>query len=186
MRLSVLQVDDDLRLSFLCATGFIANRDRLDPYWLWLERISFMAYGYESLMRNELKGRCFSSDIPCPQLAPEQRTLVDGDIVLNRFGFTLSILICMLSLVGLMVALRLVSLLALYVQSSTRQCNDRINTTSKGSSASVPEAGGGTIGDGLSVYVPKESAADRVPSNASPINGVKPPLPDYHVQVTEL
>ena len=32
-------------LPFTLMSGFLANRGRIVPYWYWLERISFLAYG---------------------------------------------------------------------------------------------------------------------------------------------
>ena len=40
-------------LPLLLAGGLLANKDRLDPNWLWLETLSFAAYAYEASMINE-------------------------------------------------------------------------------------------------------------------------------------
>ena len=44
-------------LPLLLAGGLLANKDRLDPSWLWLETLSFAAYGYEAIMINEFSAR---------------------------------------------------------------------------------------------------------------------------------
>jgi hypothetical protein len=31
---------------FTLMSGLLANRARLDPYWIWLEKLSFMSYGF--------------------------------------------------------------------------------------------------------------------------------------------
>ena len=78
--------------------GLLANKNRLDPYFIWLESISFLAYGYEASMINEFDGLEFSFNrtitIAVPQLSGSPvlttRTMEvsqDGQSVLDIGGF---------------------------------------------------------------------------------------------------
>jgi ABC-type multidrug transport system permease subunit len=115
---------------FMLMGGLFANRDRLDPYWLWLEKISFVAYGYEAIMRNELKNNCYSETGDCTvsgSFTAAQAELLDGDRVIDRLNFDLSIGTCFIALGCLIVLYRSIGFFALLWQLSRHAVKSAVN-----------------------------------------------------------
>ena len=67
-------------------------------------------------MRNEMENNCFAPDGDCSALLPAEVPFLEGNAVIQRMAFELSILKCLMSLVGLMAALRVVACIVLGVQ----------------------------------------------------------------------
>jgi hypothetical protein len=67
-------------------------------------------------MRNEMEGNCFAPGGDCSALPPSQFLLLDGDSVITRFAFKLSIFKCLMALLGLLLGFRLLALVVLGFQ----------------------------------------------------------------------
>lgn len=67
-------------------------------------------------MRNEFQDNCFHPSGNCTALSPAEFSLLDGDAVLRRFEFKLSIFKCLFALLGLLLGFRLLALIALWFQ----------------------------------------------------------------------
>ena len=99
-------------LPFMLASGFLANSDRLDPGFLWLNAISFIRYTFIILMKNEFIP---SLKFECPP-SPEPCLFRDGADVIRYFGFDeYPIWQEALILLGMMIALRAATAVALTV-----------------------------------------------------------------------
>lgn len=61
--------------------GLFANTDRLDPYWIWLNYLSFPRFAYTALFTNEFGkiGEICGAGNPCPYPS--------GDFVIRLYGF---------------------------------------------------------------------------------------------------
>lgn len=112
---------------FTLVSGFLASNQRLDPYWLWLSRISFMSYGYGALARNELDHNCFAPDGNCTALSPDRRLLLDGDFIVQRFDLSLGVLENLLALIGLMAGFRILACIVLGMQVRRRNFKNNLN-----------------------------------------------------------
>ncbi len=71
-------------IPFLLVGGLIANKDRLDPYFTWLESISFFSFGYEGCVINEFSNLDFRFNVtlltavPTIEMRPTAITLPSG------------------------------------------------------------------------------------------------------------
>eukprot|EP00899_Mesostigma_viride_P012079 jgi/Mesvir1/20872/Mv07952-RA.1 len=101
-------------IPFILTSGLLANRERLNDAWVWLEKISFMSYGYEGLMRNEMEDRLFYDPNNSAHLTETDKNLLTGNKVLRRFNFELSIWLDAVCLIILVVGFRIIGLLGLY------------------------------------------------------------------------
>jgi len=80
---------------FLLTGGLLINKDRLDPYFIWLEKISFISYAYEALIINEFSGLTFTYEEtiflqPGTSLSGQttltQDVTLQGETVIARLG----------------------------------------------------------------------------------------------------
>jgi len=61
--------------------GLFANTDRLEPYWIWLNYISFPRYAYKGFMVNEFSHigeLCINGNSTCRYLSGSEVLEVDG------------------------------------------------------------------------------------------------------------
>jgi ABC-type multidrug transport system ATPase subunit len=66
---------------FLLFGGFYVNTANIPPYFIWLEWISFVKYGFNGLMRNEMEGLTFTCNPSSPNAC-----LSTGEDVLALYG----------------------------------------------------------------------------------------------------
>eukprot|EP00051_Salpingoeca_urceolata_P006696 m.88634 g.88634 ORF g.88634 m.88634 type:complete len:642 (-) comp14950_c0_seq1:120-2045(-) len=114
-------------IPFFLTGGLFANRDRLDPYWLWIERISPIAYGNEILSRNEYADRNLTADYTATGADDPNLDFLDGNNIIDRLNFSLSISTCFWALVGLTFAFRLIAFGMLKFRLRSDDADDELN-----------------------------------------------------------
>ena len=97
-------------IPFFLTGGLFANRERLDPYWIWLEKLSYISYSFESLMENEFKDVVLNGDVSAP--LKNDPGLV-GNNVLDRMNFELGISTCLFALGMLTIGFRIIAFIGL-------------------------------------------------------------------------
>lgn len=88
-------------------------------------------------MRNEMEGNCFAPGGNCATLSLADALLLDGDAVIKRFEFELSILKCLMSLLGLSLALRVLAYFVLLVQVRRSTFKNHLNRPAAKGDAAV-------------------------------------------------
>jgi ABC-type multidrug transport system permease subunit len=119
-----------LIIPFMITAGLLASKERLDPYFIWLEKISPFSYAYETLIITEFTGLefQFNETIALPSCnqtgAPtfEQRTqpvVQRGEGVIERLGMQDGdIAFNIMILIVLFLGMRVLSLLALQLRAN--------------------------------------------------------------------
>ena len=97
-------------IPFFLTGGLFANRERLDPYWIWLEKLSYISYSYESLMENEFKDVVLNDDVSA---ALKNDPGLVGNNVLDRMNFELGLSTCLFALGMLTIGFRVIAFLGL-------------------------------------------------------------------------
>jgi len=104
-------------LPFFCVCGLYANTKRLDPYFLWLNRISFIRYAFVGLFINEFEALdtlCDVNDTSC--------SYKTGQDVLEFYGFdNTSWVECMWCMILYMMGLKIIAALSLWYQGYLRR-----------------------------------------------------------------
>ena len=107
-------------LPMMIVAGLFANTERLDPYWVWLNYISFPRYTFTGIAVNEFD-RLHSL---CPPQANGMCQYQNGSEVLAFLGFqNESWGLSSLLLGVMMVALRILAAIALWVQGRNKRGN---------------------------------------------------------------
>lgn len=119
-----------LIIPFMITAGLLASKERLDPYFLWLEKVSPFSYAYESLIITEFTGLQFefNETIAVPSCNEtgvfnfEQRTqlvIQKGESVIERLGMQDGdIVFNAVILIVLFLGMRVLSLVALQLRAN--------------------------------------------------------------------
>lgn len=117
-----------LIIPFMITAGLLASKERLDPYFIWLEKVSPFSYAYEALIITEFSGLQFNytdtlTVFSCDALGnaaskeQTQQVSVSGESVIARLGmadgdvgFNVAVLVI------LFMGMRILSLIALQLR----------------------------------------------------------------------
>eukprot|EP00967_Tisochrysis_lutea_P137194 scaffold245795_cov27-Tisochrysis_lutea.AAC.2 len=112
----------------MITAGLLASKERLDPYFIWLEKVSPFSYAYEALIITEFSGLQFNytdtlTVFSCDALGnaaskeQTQQVSVSGESVIARLGmadgdvgFNVAVLVI------LFMGMRILSLIALQLR----------------------------------------------------------------------
>jgi len=85
-------------LFFMLFGGLLANKTTIPEYLIWFKWLSFVNYGYEILMVNELAGTAVLFNPPgFPAVTvPGEEFLIQFDMSVNRWGLDIGVLLGML------------------------------------------------------------------------------------------
>jgi ABC-type multidrug transport system permease subunit len=119
-----------LMIPFMITAGLLASKERLDPYFIWLEKVSPFSYAFESLIITEFTGLEFQfnetiavpscSGTGAPTFEQQSQLIVQkGEGVIERLGMKDGdVAFNIMILVVLFLGMRLLSLVALQLRAN--------------------------------------------------------------------